>query len=109
MAWSSPGGPKSDEGGIRWACYALSEDPFKDGAIRDTNFDRYALPVLVGPKIETVILEAETRRQGARRPAIHLTGAVIANAVHDATGVRLLELPSRPEGEGGFGTKAQQA
>jgi len=49
------------------------------------------------PKIETVILEADNSPpQGGGEPAIILTGAVIANAVYDATGVRMLQIPMTP-------------
>ena len=34
--------------------------------------------------------------QGGGEPAIILTGAVIANAVYDATGVRLFQMPMTP-------------
>ena len=88
------------EGGITMGLgYALSEEiHFKDGAIQDKNFDSYALPRFSWlPKIETVILDADdTPPNGGGEPAIILTGAVIGNAVHDATGVRLLELPMSP-------------
>ena len=88
------------EGGITMGLgYALSEEVhFKDGAIQDTNFDRYALPRFSWlPRIETLILDAnDAPPRGGGEPAIILTGAVIANAVHDATGVRLLELPMSP-------------
>jgi len=88
------------EGGITMGLgYALSEEiHFKDGAIQDKNFDSYALPRFSWlPKIEIVILDADdTPPNGGGEPAIILTGAVIGNAVHDATGVRLLELPMSP-------------
>ena len=98
----NPAGAKIQmEGGITMGLgYALSEEiHFEAGAIRETNFDSYALPRFSWlPKIETLILEADdTPPQGGGEPAIILTGAVIANAVHDATGVRLLELPMSPD------------
>ncbi|MGD1031649.1 MAG: molybdopterin cofactor-binding domain-containing protein [Opitutaceae bacterium] len=80
--------------------YALTEEiHFKDGALRDTNFDTYALPRFSWlPKIETVLLDADdTPPQGGGEPAIILMGAVLANALYDATGVRMLELPMTPE------------
>jgi CO/xanthine dehydrogenase Mo-binding subunit len=79
--------------------YALSEEiHFKDGAIHEQNFDTYELPRFSWlPKIETMILDAnDTPPYGGGEPAIILVGAVIGNAVHDATGVRLLELPMSP-------------
>jgi CO/xanthine dehydrogenase Mo-binding subunit len=89
------------EGGITMGLgYALSEEiHFKDGVIRDTNFDAYALPRFSWlPKIETVIVQTDDPSPyGGGEPAIILTGAVIANAFHDATGIRLLELPMSPD------------
>jgi CO/xanthine dehydrogenase Mo-binding subunit len=89
------------EGGITMGLgYALSEEiHFKAGVIQDTNFDTYELPRFSRlPKIETVILEADdSPPQGGGEPAIILTGAVIANAVSDALGVRLLALPLTPD------------
>jgi isoquinoline 1-oxidoreductase len=79
--------------------YALSEEiHFKDGAVKDTNFDTYALPRFSWlPNIETVLLDADdTPPQGGGEPAIILMGALLANALHDATGVRMLELPMTP-------------
>jgi CO/xanthine dehydrogenase Mo-binding subunit len=79
--------------------YALSEEiHFRAGAIHETNFDSYVLPRFSWvPTIDTVILEADDAPPyGGGEPAIILTGAVIANAVHDATGARLVELPMSP-------------
>jgi len=46
------------------------------------------------PKIETVLIENnETAPQAGGEPAIILMGALIANAIHDATGARLFQLP----------------
>jgi isoquinoline 1-oxidoreductase len=80
--------------------YALTEEVhFKGGTVLDTNFDSYELPRFSWvPKIETVILEAnEIPPQGGGEPAIILMGALVANAIHDATGARLLQLPMTPE------------
>lgn len=97
----NPAGAKIQmEGGVTMGLgYALSEEiHFKDGAIHDTNFDSYALPRFSWlPKIETVILDADdSPPNGGGEPSIILIGAVIGNAVHDATGVRLAELPMSP-------------
>ena len=80
--------------------YALSEEiHFKGGEILDTNFDTYELPRFSWlPKIESVLLEAEDiSPQGGGEPAIICMGAVIANAIYDATGARLFQLPMTPE------------
>ena len=79
--------------------YALTEEVrFEGGKILDTNFDTYTIPRFSWvPKIETVILEAnEFPPQGGGEPAIILMGALIANAIYDATGARLLQLPMTP-------------
>jgi CO/xanthine dehydrogenase Mo-binding subunit len=48
--------------------------------------------------METVILDAPNAPpQGGGEPAIICMGAVTANAIFDATGARLLQLPMTPE------------
>jgi len=76
--------------------YCLSEEiHFRGGAIRDLNFDTYELPRFSWlPKIETVLVEnKDLEPQGGGEPAIVNMGAVVANAVFDATGTRLNRLP----------------
>ncbi len=80
--------------------YVLSEElHFKGGAIHDRNFDTYELPRFDSvPRIETVLISNDSLApQGGGEPAIVPMGAVIANAVFDATGVRLDRLPMTPE------------
>jgi isoquinoline 1-oxidoreductase len=80
--------------------YCLTEEVhFNGGKVLDTNFDSYDLPRFSWlPKIETVIIENnENPASGGGEPAIILMGALVANAIHDATGVRLLQLPMTPE------------
>ncbi len=79
--------------------YTLSEDiHFKGGMILDRNFDTYELPRFSSlPKIETYILDLKDEpAQGGGEPAIITMGAVVANAIHDATGARLFQLPMNP-------------
>jgi nicotinate dehydrogenase subunit B len=79
--------------------YALTEElHFRGGEILDLNFDRYALPLFsMLPAIETVLIDsADPAPHGGGEPAIITMGAVIANAVFDALGVRLFELPMTP-------------
>jgi isoquinoline 1-oxidoreductase len=89
------------EGGITMGLgYALSEEVrFKGGEILEANFDTYTIPHFsVVPRIETVILDAkDSPFQGGGEPPIICMGGVIANAVFDATGARLLQLPMTPE------------
>lgn len=80
--------------------YALTEDiHFKGGEIFDLNFGTYEIPRFSWlPKIETVIIDdKKAAPQGGGEPAIIVMGAVIANAIYDAVGVRLFQLPMSPE------------
>jgi isoquinoline 1-oxidoreductase len=80
--------------------YALAEEVhFKGGKVLDTNFDTYALPRFSWvPQMETVILEANDQPpQGGGEPAIVVMGALIANAIYDASGARLWQLPMTPD------------
>ncbi len=80
--------------------YALAEQiRFKNGTILDTNFDTYRIPRFSWlPEIETVIVEdRDSPPQGGGEPAIVCMGAVLANAVFDAVGIRLFHLPMTPE------------
>jgi isoquinoline 1-oxidoreductase len=76
--------------------YALSEEVrFDGGRILTKNFDTYELPRFSGmPRIETVLVKNDDLApQGGGEPALVPVGAVVANAVFDATGARLLEMP----------------
>lgn len=80
--------------------YALTEElHFKGGQIFDLNFDTYQLPLFSWlPQIETVLIESkDLDPQGGGEPVIICMGAVIANAIFDATGARLFQLPMTPE------------
>ena len=80
--------------------YALSEGiRFKDGRILDENFDTYPIPRFSWlPAMETVLVaNPELQAQGGGEPPIVCMGAVLANAVFDAVGARMLELPMTPE------------
>jgi len=79
--------------------YALREEVrFEGGRILDENFDTYELPRFSWlPQIETVLVDnPDLPPQGCGEPAITPMGAVIANAIFDAVGVRLFELPMTP-------------
>jgi isoquinoline 1-oxidoreductase len=80
--------------------YALKEDiHFNGGEIHDVNFDTYEIPRFSWlPKIETIIIDnKESDPQGGGEPAIITMGAVVANAIFDAVGARLHQLPMTPE------------
>lgn len=76
--------------------YALREDiRFKGGEIFDWNFDTYEIPRFSWlPEIETVIIEDRgAAPQGGGEPAIIAMGGVLSNAIFDAVGVRVRQLP----------------
>ena len=80
--------------------YCLAEEVhFKGGEIHDLNFDTYEIPRFSWlPKIETVLIDnPDMPAQGGGEPPIVNMGAVMANAVYDAVGVRLFRLPMTPE------------
>jgi nicotinate dehydrogenase subunit B len=80
--------------------YALTEDVrFKNGEIFDLNFDTYEIPRFSWlPKIETVVIDdREAAPQGGGEPAIICMGGLIANAIFDAIGARVFQLPMTPE------------
>jgi isoquinoline 1-oxidoreductase len=76
--------------------YALTEElRFNNGRLIDTNFDTYAIPRFSWlPKIETVLVpNSSLPPKGGGEPAIICMGGVLATAVHDATGAKVLQLP----------------
>jgi CO/xanthine dehydrogenase Mo-binding subunit len=80
--------------------YTLTEElRFLGGEILDRNFDTYDIPRFSWvPRIQTVLVKNDgLAPQGGGEPPITTTGAVIANAVFDATGARLFRLPMTGE------------
>ncbi len=96
-AWSSR---QQMEGSIMMGLgYTLTEEVrFKDGEVLERNFDTYELPRFSWlPKIETILIDnPEVAASGCGEPPIVNMGAVIANAIYDAVGARLLQLPMTP-------------
>ena len=80
--------------------YALTEEVhFNGGRILDLSFGTYKLPRFSWvPEIETVLIKADdSPSKGAGEPPIICMGGVIANAIYDATGARLFQMPMTPE------------
>ena len=78
---------------------ALTEEVrFKDGAVLSRNFDSYELPRFSWvPKIETILIDnQETPASGCGEPPMINVAAVLANAIFDAAGVRMPQLPMTP-------------
>ena len=79
--------------------YALHEEiNFKGGMILTSNFDTYEIPRFSWlPRIETILVENPAYPpQGGGEPPIVCVGAAIANAIYDATGARLYQMPMTP-------------
>jgi CO/xanthine dehydrogenase Mo-binding subunit len=72
---------------------------FKGGEIRDLNFGSYRISRFSwAPKIEAVLVDnPEIAPSGGGEPPIVGMGALIANALFDATGIRINQLPLTPE------------
>jgi isoquinoline 1-oxidoreductase len=85
------------EGGLTMGLgYALSEEiRFEGSKILSGNFDDYEFTRFSWtPEIDVVLIDnPDLPPQGCGEPAITTTGAVIANAIFDAIGVRLYTLP----------------
>jgi len=79
--------------------YVFSEDIEFEGSRIDTkNFDTYELPKFSWlPEIEAYFVDARNDPpQGGGEPAIINMGAVVANAIFDACGARVYQLPMTP-------------
>jgi nicotinate dehydrogenase subunit B len=79
--------------------YALAEEErFRGSEVLDRNFDTYSIPRFSWvPKIETILIQnPDSPASGCGEPSIAPMGAVIANAIYDAVGARLLQLPMTP-------------
>ncbi|MBZ5590307.1 MAG: molybdopterin-dependent oxidoreductase [Acidobacteriia bacterium] len=94
------GARQQTEGAIAMGLgYALTEEVrFRGGEVLTRNFDTYEVPRFSWlPTIETVLIEnPDTPASGCGEPPIVCMGAVVANAIHDATGARLFQLPMTP-------------
>jgi nicotinate dehydrogenase subunit B len=80
--------------------YSLSEElHFANGSIQDLNFHKYAIPRFSWmPQLDTLVVENNALApQGGGEPSIITVGAVLANAVFDAAGVRCNRLPMIPD------------
>ena len=84
--------------------YALSEEMLYDeGRLTTPSFSEYLIPTAMDmPKVESIILESRSGlgpfgAKGIGEPAMTAVAPAIANAVADAIGVRIFELPITPE------------
>ena len=84
--------------------YGLYEElVVQEGQVLNPNFADYALPTALDmPEIDTIIIETDDPAgpfgaKGMAEPACIPTAPAIANAVYDAVGVRIKDLPITPE------------
>lgn len=89
------------EGGITMGLgYCLEEEiHFNGGEIKNLSFNDYEIARFSwAPKIEAVLIDnPDLAPQGGGEPPITCMGALMANALFDATGQRLNRLPLTPE------------
>ncbi|MBF0489922.1 MAG: xanthine dehydrogenase family protein molybdopterin-binding subunit, partial [Candidatus Omnitrophica bacterium] len=84
--------------------YTFYEDmKFKNGRVLNANFAGYRVPRSIGiPKMNTILVETDDPEgpfgaKGMGEAALLPTSAAIANAVEDAIGIRIKELPITPD------------
>ncbi len=84
--------------------YALSEDMiYRDGQLMTPSFSEYLIPTAMDmPEVQSIILESRSGvgpfgAKGIGEPALTPVAPAIANAVADAIGTRVFELPITPE------------
>ena len=88
------------EGGALWgASMALHEGTrFVNGAVADSNLNTYA-PLRMGdvPEMDIEFIQSTEMPVGLGEPATTVVGPAIGNAIFNAVGVRVRDLPIRPE------------
>ena len=84
--------------------YTFYEDlRFKNGRVLNANFAGYRVPRSIGiPKMNTIMIETDELEgpygaKGMGEASLLPTSAAIANAVYDAVGVRIMDLPITPD------------
>jgi xanthine dehydrogenase molybdenum-binding subunit len=91
-------------GGLQGIGYALNERMiYEKGHLKNGNFLDYKMPTVRDvPPVQAVIVESDERdgpfgAKGIGEPGLVPTAPAIANAVYDAVGVRIKDLPITPE------------
>jgi CO/xanthine dehydrogenase Mo-binding subunit len=91
-------------GAVQGIGYALTEEvQIDEGVVRSSLFADYLMPTSMDvPDVEPIVLEVGPGKgpfgaRGIGEPPIAPPAAAIANAVADATGVRISKLPLTPE------------
>jgi CO/xanthine dehydrogenase Mo-binding subunit len=91
-------------GGLMGLGYALGERMiFEKGVLKNGNFLDYKMPTVKDvPPVEAVIIETDDENgpfgaKGIGEPGLVPTAPAIANAIYDAVGIRIKDLPITPE------------
>ena len=91
-------------GAVQGQGYALSEEViYREGRLLTPSFSEYLIPTAMDvPAVRAIILESRSGlgpfgAKGIGEPALTPVAAAIANAVADAIGVRIPDLPITPE------------
>jgi CO/xanthine dehydrogenase Mo-binding subunit len=71
---------------------------FEQGQVADTNLDSYT-PLRMGdvPELDIEFIDSDAFPVGMGEPPVIVIGPAIANAIYSAVGVRVRDLPIRPE------------
>lgn len=89
--------------GISYALYEYRSMDRQTGIMMNANLDQYKLPFSMEiPDIESIIIEdyagrSSTDAYGIGEPANIATAVAVANAVYNAIGVRIYDLPMTPD------------
>jgi xanthine dehydrogenase molybdenum-binding subunit len=91
-------------GGVMGLGYALSENMvYKNGKLMNANYVDYKMPTVKDvPPMQAVIVETDEKdgpfgAKGIGEPGLVPTAPAIANAIYDAVGVRIRDLPITSE------------
>ncbi len=93
------------EGGAIYAMgYGLTEEVvIENGVVKTRSFIEYLLPTSLDvPEVKTIVIESGDGvgpfgAKGVGEPSVNSVAPAIANAVFDAVGVRVYDLPLTPE------------
>ena len=89
--------------GISYALYEYRVMDKNTGMMMNANVDQYKIPYSMEiPEIEAIVIEdyagrSSTDAYGIGEPANIATAVAVANAIHNAIGVRIYELPITPD------------
>jgi isoquinoline 1-oxidoreductase beta subunit len=88
------------ESGILWGLSATTHGriTFGKGRVEQANYDDFPVVRMKdAPVVETHVVDSDVRPLGAGEQPVPPIYAAVANAVFDATGVRVRELPITPD------------